>query len=85
MPAPSLPDYVVDPETHEALRPATEAELAQLVARVAAGEARRRSGAAIGAPEGAYLRSSGQVAYLVEEGSANFVIEERVELDAPLR
>lgn len=84
MSAPALPEYVVDPETHEALRSATDAELSELLARAAAGEARRPSGGSIGEPEGAYLRSSGLVAYLVEEGSANFVIEERVELDAPL-
>src|SRR5262245_10164820 len=83
--SPSMPDpSYVDPESHGALARASDAQLAKLRAAVTAGKARRRDGSAIAAFDGAFLTESRRVAYLVEDGVPNFVIEERVELDAPL-
>jgi len=75
---------LADPETHEPLSRASEAELRALRAALAGGKARRQDGAPVGAFEGAFLPPSRRVAYLVQDGVPNFVIAERVELDATL-
>jgi len=75
----------VDPETHEPLRLATEAELSLLREALAAGRARRADGlAAPEAFEGAHLNESRARAYLIFEGVPNFIVSERIELDGPL-
>lgn len=84
-----MPDELLtmlaDPETHAPLSRATDADLAKLRAAIAEGRARRRDGSAIGTFDAAFLRPSRDVAYLVEDGVPNFVIEERIELrGAPL-
>jgi len=84
MPVDDLLSMLADPETHAPLGRASDDDLAKLRAAIAAGSARRRDGSPIASFEGAFLRASRDVAYLVEDGVPNFVVEERVELDAPL-
>jgi uncharacterized protein YbaR (Trm112 family) len=80
-----LLDLLADPETHEALSLANGAQLAALQQALAAGTARRRNGSPVsGALDGALLSQGGRVAYLVEDGIPNLLVDERVELDAPL-
>jgi uncharacterized protein YbaR (Trm112 family) len=83
--APDLLALLADPETHEALALATSGELSALKQAVAEGRARRRNGSAL-SPEwdGALLCQGRRVAYLVEAGIPNLLIDERVELEAPL-
>jgi uncharacterized protein YbaR (Trm112 family) len=75
---------LADPETRGPLTRASDDELQALRAALAAGTARRRDGAPAGAFESAFLRADRRVAYLVEAGIPNFVVDEGVELDAPL-
>ncbi|UJR80067.1 hypothetical protein [Sandaracinus amylolyticus] len=81
---PHLLEMLADPETRKPLSRASEADLAKLRGAIDAGRARRRDGHAIPAFEGAFLTTDRKVAYLVENGVPNFVIDERVELDAPV-
>lgn len=77
----TLDDVLADPETHAPVTRASEAELARLRAAIADGTARRRDGSPLPASiDGAYLAPGGRVAYLVEDGIPNFVIDERLEL-----
>jgi uncharacterized protein YbaR (Trm112 family) len=74
---------LADPETHEGLTLASEGELAQLREAVAQGQARRRDGKPVSASfEGALLGQGGKVAYLIDAGIPNLLIEERLELAA---
>ncbi len=73
---------LADPETHEPLVRATPLDLEELQAAIDTGRARRKNGALIARVEGAFLSRDGRVAYLVEDGVPNFVIDERIELDA---
>lgn len=76
---------LADPETHEGFTLAASNELAALKQAVAEGRARRRNGAPLsGEIDGALLSQGRRVAYLVEGGIPNLLIDERVELDAPL-
>lgn len=86
---PSLPqqliDILVDPEDKGPLRPADETVLQRLREAIARGKARR----ADGAPppdrfEGAFITVDGRRAYLVLDGIADFLVEHRLELDAPV-
>lgn len=81
---PHLLEILADPETHAALTRATDADLEALRSAIAEGRARRRDGATVPTFEGAFLRADRKAAYLVESGIPNFVIDERIELDAPL-
>lgn len=72
---------LADPETHAPLSRATDDDLARLRDAIAGGRARRRDGSPLPERiEGAYLAQGGHVAYLVEDGIPNFVIDERVEI-----
>lgn len=83
--APDLLALLADPETHEAFALATGAELAALKQAVAAGRGRRRNGTALGPDlDGALLSQGRRVAYLIEAGIPNLLIDERVELDSAL-
>jgi uncharacterized protein YbaR (Trm112 family) len=74
-------DLLADPETHEPLKLASDAELGALRAAIGSGKARRRDGQAPSvAFEGALLRGQ-KIAYLVEGGIPNLLVEERLELD----
>jgi uncharacterized protein YbaR (Trm112 family) len=76
---------LADPETHEGFALASSSELAALKQALADGRGRRRNGSAV-SPEldGALLSQGRRVAYLIEAGIPNLLIDERVELDAPL-
>jgi uncharacterized protein YbaR (Trm112 family) len=83
--APDLLALLADPETHEALLPASEGELARLKEAVAQGAARRRDGKPVSTGfEGALLSQGGKVAYLIDAGIPNLLIEERLELASEL-
>lgn len=76
---------LADPETHEALTLASDAELALLRQAIEQGAARRRDGKPPAAGfEGALLTQGRRVAYLVEGGIPNLLIEERLELPTAL-
>lgn len=83
--SPALLELLADPETHEPLSLASERDLATLREVLRSGKAQRRSGQSVGAePEGALLTPSRRVAYLIESGIPNLLIDERVELAEPL-
>ena len=67
---------LVCPETHQALRLATAAELAAVNARVAAGQQRRRDGSTVPDPlPGLLLRTDGKVGYEIRDGFPRLVVE----------
>jgi uncharacterized protein YbaR (Trm112 family) len=77
-------DLLADPETHEPLTLASDAELGALRAAIGTGKARRRDGQAPSAAfDGALLRGR-KVAYLIEGGIPNLLVDERLELDDAL-
>ncbi len=83
--APDLLALLADPETHEGLALADDAQLARLREAVAQGGARRRDGKPVSTGfEGALLSQGGKVAYLIEAGIPNLLIEERLELASAL-
>jgi uncharacterized protein YbaR (Trm112 family) len=80
-----LLDLLADPETREPLHAASDAEVAALKSAVAAGQARRRDGKTPSTSfEGALLSQGRKVAYTVEGGIPNLLVDERLELTAPL-
>lgn len=81
---PELVALLVDPEHRGPLELAGAAELEALRRAIAAGRARRRNGAPIGDFEGAFFAQERRVAYLIEDGVPNFVIEERIEIEGGL-
>jgi uncharacterized protein YbaR (Trm112 family) len=80
----TLLPILADPETQTPVVIATAGELAKLRAALADGRARRRNGAPIEAIEGACLSADRKVAYLIESGIPNFVIDERIEIEGAL-
>ena len=85
MPAQPLLDLLADPETREPLSAASEAEVAALKSAVATGQARRRDGKPPSTSfEGALLSQGRKVAYTVEGGIPNLLVDERLELTTPL-
>lgn len=79
--SPALLALLADPETHEPLALASEAELTRLREALRTGSLRRRSGQAVtDEPEAALLTPSRKVAYLIEAGIPNLLVDERVEL-----
>lgn len=83
--SPDLLSLLADPETHEPFTLASAEELTALKQAVAAGGGRRRNGQTIAANlDGALLCQGRRVAYLIEGGIPDLLIEGRVELDAPL-
>jgi uncharacterized protein YbaR (Trm112 family) len=84
-PANELLDLLADPETHEPLSLASEAELSALRAAVSAGKAKRRDGKPVNSEfEGALLTSQRRAAYLIEAGIPNLLLDERLELSEPV-
>jgi len=82
---PDLLDLLADPETHEPLMLASEAQLGALRGAISSGKARRRDGQSPGvAFEGALLPRGRKVAYLIEGGIPNLLVDERLELDDAL-
>ncbi|MDB4976944.1 MAG: hypothetical protein JWN48_5285 [Myxococcaceae bacterium] len=83
--SPELLTLLADPETHEALFLASDGDLAKLRAAVREGRAVRRSGApAVAEFDGALLSQGGKVAYVIEGGIPNLLIDERLELSQAL-
>lgn len=83
--SPALLELLADPETHEPLSLATEAELSALREAVAKGRATRRSGQPVTSEfEGALLSPSRKVAYVIDGGIPNLLIDDRLELSAAL-
>lgn len=79
--APALLELLADPETHEPLSLASEEELAKLREAVLAGRVSRRGSTQVETPiEGALLSPHKRVAYLIEDGIPNLLIDERLEL-----
>jgi uncharacterized protein YbaR (Trm112 family) len=83
--SPALLELLADPETHEPLRLADEAELSALREAVRAGRARRHSGQPATLEfEGALLAPSRKVAYVIDGGIPNLLIDDRLELSSAL-
>ena len=83
--AADLLSLLADPETHEGLVLASEVEVARLKESVAQGVARRRDGKPANASfEGALLSQGRRVAYLIDAGIPNLLLDERLELPSPL-
>jgi uncharacterized protein YbaR (Trm112 family) len=83
--SPALLELLADPETHEPLALASEAELSALREAIGAGRATRRGGQPASADfEAALLRPNRQVAYLIEGGIPNLLIDDRIELSQAL-
>ena len=83
--SPALLELLADPETHEPLALASERELASLREALRSGKAQRRSGQPVGSElDGALLTPSRRVAYLIESGIPNLLIDERIELSDAL-
>ncbi len=72
----------VDPETHAPLHLAGEAELQALRDFLKSGRA--TSAVDVPAFEGAYLTPDGSRAFLVTDGLANFLLDERIDIAPPL-
>lgn len=82
---PELLALLADPETHEPLALADEAQLARLRSAVQEGRAKRRGGQAASADfDGALLSQGSKVAYLIAGGIPNLLIDERLELPQAL-
>lgn len=82
--AKELLDILADPETHEPVTLATEAQLGELRARIASGRAKPKAGELPDHFEAALLSQKNRVAYLVIDGVPNMLIDDRIELDAAL-
>jgi uncharacterized protein YbaR (Trm112 family) len=83
--APDLLALLADPETHEGLTLANERELSALREAIRAGKARRRDGKPPAESfEGALLSQGRRVAYLIDAGIPNLLIDERLELASAL-
>jgi uncharacterized protein YbaR (Trm112 family) len=83
--SPELLELLADPETHEPLTMATEAQFLALKAVLTEGKVKRKSGQPVSSEvDGALLTPSRRVAYLIEGGIPNLLIDERIELGDPL-
>lgn len=84
--SPELLELLADPETHQPLTLASESELQALREALASGRAKRRSGQP-GEPrfDGALLSAERRVAYLIEDGIPNLLVDERIELAEALQ
>ena len=83
--SPALLELLADPETHEPLSLASEAELTALREAVRAGRALRRGGLPVTPEfEGALLAPSRKVAYVIDGGIPNLLIDDRLELSSAL-
>ncbi len=80
-----LLELLADPETHQPLTLASDAEVSALKRAVEQGKAKRRDGkgAALGF-DAALLTQGKRVAYLIEGGIPNLLIDERLELTEAL-
>lgn len=75
---------IVCPDSHQALREATPAELARVNAAIAAGKAKNRAGAAVTAPLTAGLVvADGTVLYPIQDGIPILLSAEAITLAIP--
>lgn len=82
---PDLLALLADPETHEGLSLASEAELGSLKEAILQGIARRRDGKPVSDGfQGALLSQGRRVVYLIDAGIPNLLIDERLELSSAL-
>ncbi len=82
---PELLSVLADPETHEPVALASESQLERLRQAISAGEVRRHDGASLPAEvQAALISQQGRVAYLVQDGIPNLLVEERLELAVSL-
>jgi len=80
-----LLELLADPETHQPLTLASDDEVAKLKRAVEQGKARRRDGkGAASAFDSALFAQDKRVAYLIEGGIPNLLIDERLELTEAL-
>jgi len=80
-----LLELLADPETHQPLSLASEAEVTALKRAVEQGKARRRDGKGPGLGfDGALWTQDRRVAYLIEGGIPNLLVDERLELSEAL-
>jgi uncharacterized protein YbaR (Trm112 family) len=79
-----LDELLVDPETREPVARATQDQLEALAWALREGRARRRSGALPAKVDGAYLSHGNRWVYPDVDGIRSLLIDERIELDAPL-
>ncbi len=83
--ASDLLELLACPETHQPLTLASDAELLALKRSIEVGKARRRDGASLATGvEAALLTQDKRVAYLIEAGIPNLLIDERLELSEAL-
>jgi uncharacterized protein YbaR (Trm112 family) len=83
--APDLLALLADPETHEALTLATESDLSLLRDAISRGLARRRDGKPQPTSfDGALLSQGRRIAYIIDGGIPNLLIDERLELASAL-
>lgn len=77
-----LDEALADPETHEAVTRATEAQLDAIRSAIRDQRARRAGGGDLPERvEGAYLSHGGRWVYPDAEGFPSLLIEDRIELD----
>lgn len=82
---PALLPLLVDPETHAPLSVLDATGLEALRARVADGTARRADGQAVPEFDAALVPTGGgRFVYLVVDGLPNLLIDDRLEVDAPI-
>lgn len=80
-----LDEVLADPETHEPVTRATDAQLEAIRAALRDGGARRHDGGKLpDRIEGAYVSGDGRWVYPDAEGFPSLLIEDRLELDEPL-
>ncbi|HJL16657.1 MAG TPA: hypothetical protein RMH99_13425 [Sandaracinaceae bacterium LLY-WYZ-13_1] len=80
-----IDDVLADPETHEPVTRATDAQLEAIAAALRDGRAKRRDGGALpDRIEGAYLANEGRWVYPDAQGFPSLLVEDRLELDEPV-
>jgi uncharacterized protein YbaR (Trm112 family) len=80
-----LLELLADPETHQPLTLASDSELAALKRAVEQGKAKRHDGKGLALGfDAALLCQDKRVAYLIEGGIPNLLIDERLELTEAL-
>ena len=78
---PELLEFLVCPETHQAVRPADAGLLSSVNERIKAGAVKNHQGDAVTRPvEEGLVREDGKCLYVVEGGIPNMLIDERIDL-----
>jgi uncharacterized protein YbaR (Trm112 family) len=78
---PELLSILVCPETHQPVKPADPALLAELNARITAGQLKNRQGKPVTETlQEALVREDGKCLYIVADSIPNMLIDERIDL-----